>query len=149
MTVARIGDSIRIEREYPYPVDAVWAALTDPAQLAEWLMPNDFRAEPGHQFTFRTKPRPGFDGVVHCEVLEIDEPHLMRYSWRAGPMRRPSTVSWELSGTPAGCRLRLRHDNLAQNAYSWFVGRTLRLGWARLLRRGLPATISRHLAEAS
>lgn len=147
MTVVRVGDSIRIEREYPYPVGAVWAALAEPAQLAEWLMPNDFRAEPGHRFTFRTRPRPGFDGVVHCEVLDVDQPHRLRYSWRAGPMREPSVVTWELSATPAGCRLRLRHENLAQNPYAWFVGRTLRLGWGRLTRRALPATVRTHLVE--
>ena len=139
----RLGDSIRIQRSYPYPVEAVWSALTDPAQLADWLMPNDFRAEPGHRFTFRTKPRPGFDGVVHCEVLEIAAPRRLRYSWRGGPMREPSTVTWDLSATPTGCRLLLEHTNLAQNPYSWFVGRTLRLGWGGLLRRKLPAVAAR------
>ncbi|HVQ96965.1 MAG TPA: SRPBCC domain-containing protein [Mycobacteriales bacterium] len=149
MTVRRFGDSIRIQRDYPYPVSAVWAALTDPEQLAEWLMPNDFRAGVGHRFAFRTRPRPGFDGVVHCEVLTVEAPSLLRYSWRGGPMTEPSIVSWELSATPTGCRVLLRHENLAQNAYSWFVGRTLRLGWADLLRRKLPATVGRRSRAAS
>jgi uncharacterized protein YndB with AHSA1/START domain len=149
MSVHRRGDTIRIQREYPYPVEAVWSALVDPAQLAEWLMPNDFRPAVGHRFTFRTKPRPGFDGVVHCEVLALDAPDLLRYSWRGGPMTEPSVVTWELSATAAGCRVVLRHENLAQNLYSWFVGRTLRLGWADLLRRKLPATVARRAAPAS
>ena len=144
----RFGDSIRIQREYPYPVAAVWSALVDPEQLADWLMPNDFRPEVGRPFTFRTKPRPGFDGVVHCEVVAVDEPTLLRYSWRGGPMKEASTVSWELAPTAAGCRLVLRHENLAQNPYSWFVGRTLRLGWSGLLRRKLPAAVAARSGRA-
>jgi uncharacterized protein YndB with AHSA1/START domain len=54
---------------YPHPVERVWAALTSSDALAVWLMPNDFKPVVGHRFTFRTKPAPGFDGIVHCEVL--------------------------------------------------------------------------------
>ena len=59
---------------YPHPVDRVWEALTSSEALAAWLMPNDFKPAVGHRFTFRTKPAPGFDGVVRCEVLELDPP---------------------------------------------------------------------------
>ena len=59
---------------YPHPVDRVWAALTSSEALAAWLMPNDFEPVVGHRFTFRTKPAAGFDGMVRCEVLELDPP---------------------------------------------------------------------------
>ena len=59
-------------------------ALTDRAALAAWLMPNDFLPEVGHRFAFRTKPAPGFDGTVHCEVLTVDPPRELAYSWVGG-----------------------------------------------------------------
>ncbi len=34
--------TLRKEVFYPHPRDKVWAALTTPEALAEWLMPNDF-----------------------------------------------------------------------------------------------------------
>ena len=52
----------------------MWRAITDPESIAAWLMRNDFAPVVGHRFRFHTEPRPGFDGVVHCEVLEVDEP---------------------------------------------------------------------------
>ena len=44
---------------YPHPPDRVWTALTSSEALAAWLMPNDFEARAGHQFTFRTRPGAG------------------------------------------------------------------------------------------
>ncbi|UJR84422.1 SRPBCC family protein [Sandaracinus amylolyticus] len=85
---------IHIERTYPHPPEIVWRALTDPALIAEWLMPNDFRAELGHRFTMRTDPAPGFDGIVKCEVLELDAPRRMRWSWKGGPI--DTVVTFEL-----------------------------------------------------
>ncbi len=60
----------------PHPPAKVWRSLTVPDLPASWLMPNDFRAEVGHRFTFRTDPVPaqGFDGIVHCEVLALEPP---------------------------------------------------------------------------
>src|SRR5262249_37620569 len=63
--------AIRLDEFLAHPPARVWRALTDPDLLARWLMPNDFRPAAGHRFTFRTDPRPGFDGIVHCEVLTL------------------------------------------------------------------------------
>jgi hypothetical protein len=35
----------------------------------------------GTKFRFIAEPKPGWSGVVDCEVLEVDEPSLLRYSW--------------------------------------------------------------------
>ena len=66
-----MAKSIKVDREYDAPVEAVWAALTDKAALSEWLMPCNFEPILGFEFEFRTKPSPGFDGIVSCKVLEI------------------------------------------------------------------------------
>ncbi len=102
--------AIEVDQFLGRPPDQVWQALTDPDLLARWLMPNDFRPAVGHQFTFRTEPVPeyGFDGIVHCQVLDLDPPRLLRFSWRGGPL--DTVVSWRLVPEGAGTRLLITHD---------------------------------------
>lgn len=78
--------AIRTEMFCRHPPDRVWRALTDPKALGTWLMPNDFVPELGHRFTFRTRPIPPyFDGIVHCEVIELDPPKSLAYTWGGMP----------------------------------------------------------------
>lgn len=77
--------SISQEYDLPHPPAKVWRALTEPELLAAWLMANDMRPTVGHSFTFKQQPMPWWDGIVHCEVLEIDLHKRLRYSWRSGP----------------------------------------------------------------
>lgn len=74
--------NIRIQRLLPHPVARVWRALTDASVLSSWLMPNDFVPLVGHQFTFSMKAQRGWDGLTHCEVIELDPPALVAYSYR-------------------------------------------------------------------
>jgi uncharacterized protein YndB with AHSA1/START domain len=83
---------LKLERTYPRSPERVWRALTDPGALATWLMENDFRPTLGHAFTFRAKPQPGWDGVTHCEVTEIDPPRRLAYAWRGGAKGKPATL---------------------------------------------------------
>jgi uncharacterized protein YndB with AHSA1/START domain len=92
---------ILVTAKYRHPRERVWAALTDPAALAEWLMPNDFAPVVGREFTFRTKPAPGFDGVVHCRVLEMEPPERMVWSWNGGPIETTVTFTLEELGDGA------------------------------------------------
>jgi uncharacterized protein YndB with AHSA1/START domain len=102
-------DAITVDQFLAHPPATVWRALTDTDLLARWLMPNDFAAIVGHRFTFRTEPQPahGFDGLVHCEVLELDPERRMRWSWRGG--RLDTTVTWTLVVEGRGTRLFLEH----------------------------------------
>jgi uncharacterized protein YndB with AHSA1/START domain len=102
--------AIHVDQFLAAPPARVWRALTDPAVLARWLMPNDFEPVVGHRFTFRTEPRPadGFDGVVHCEVLAIEPERLLRIAWRGN--RLDTTVTWQLVPEGRGTRLLLTHD---------------------------------------
>jgi uncharacterized protein YndB with AHSA1/START domain len=102
--------AIEVDQFLAQPPEQVWHALTEPDLLARWLMPNDFRPAVGHQFTFRTEPVPqhGFDGIVHCQVLDLDPPRLLRFSWRGGQL--DTVVSWWLVPEGAGTRLLIRHD---------------------------------------
>ena len=91
---------IDITVSYPHPPGRVWAALTSSEALAAWLMPNDFEPVVGRRFTFRTRPAPGFDGIVRCEVLELDPPRRMVWSWAGGNI--DTTVIFTLEATAGG-----------------------------------------------
>ena len=75
---------LRLERLYPHAPDKVWRAITDAEKLSAWLMRNDSQPALGHRFTFRAKPQPGWDGVTHCEVIELDPPRRLAFTWRGG-----------------------------------------------------------------
>lgn len=129
------------EVTYPHTPERVWRALTDPKALAAWLMPNDFAPVLGHRFTFRAPPQPWFDGVVRCEVLVVEPPRQLSYSWQGGPMRSPTIVTWTLEPVPEGTRVRLLHAGFAGVG-----GRIVRLilgnGWRGLLARDLPGMLN-------
>lgn len=104
-------------------------------------MPNDIRPVLGHRFTFRTDPAPGFDGVVHSEVLELVPEERLVISWKGGPL--DTTVSFTLADAPGGTALTLRHAGFAglSNALPRLV---LGFGWKRLLGRKLLSHLGAH-----
>jgi uncharacterized protein YndB with AHSA1/START domain len=127
---------LTVERLYRHPIDRVWAALTSTEALAVWLMPNDFQPVPGHEFTLRAEPAPGFDGVVHCRVLELAPPTRMVWSWRGGPI--DTTVTFTL--TPAGADTRFQMRQLGFTGLGGVFARlVLGGGKRRVYGRALPA----------
>lgn len=132
--------TLRFEGLYPYSVEQVWTALTDSEAIADWLMPNDFRPEVGHLFTFRTKPGPGFDGIVHCEVLEVEPPRRLAYSWKGGGIE--TLVRYTLEGEGTNTRLVMEHAGFS-GVRGFFVSRILGSGWKRIIAERLPAVASK------
>ena len=72
---------IRIVREYPYPVEQVWNALTDPELIPRWTStgrggrPEGFVPVVGNRFRLIAKPTVGWRGIVDCEVLDGTAAH--------------------------------------------------------------------------
>lgn len=133
--------AIRIEAVYPHPPRRVWTALTDSRAMAEWLMRNDFEPKLGHRFQFRTKPAPGFDGVVHCEVTELDPPHRLAYTWKGGSI--DTIVTWTLERVADGTRVKFE-----QSGFRGVRGTLLRKfvlgpGWRKMLDQKLPKALTR------
>ncbi|WP_422735824.1 SRPBCC family protein [Micromonospora sp. WMMD729] len=128
--------TIRVDQFLPHPPAKVWRVLTDPDLIARWLMPTDFVPAVGHRFTFRTGPRPGFDGIVHCEVLDLDPQRLLRWSWRGGSL--DTVVTWTLAAEGRGTRLFLEHsgfdpdDPLQQRTHALLDGGWRSHVWHRL-----------------
>jgi uncharacterized protein YndB with AHSA1/START domain len=92
--------------ELPHPPEKVWRALTDPALLPEWLFPVvGFALEPGAAFTLQAPPRPGWDGSVHCRILEAEAARKLSYTWAVGDMEIDTVVTFTLTPTASGTRL--------------------------------------------
>jgi uncharacterized protein YndB with AHSA1/START domain len=142
------ADAIVHEVVYAHPAPAVWQALTDADALGEWLMPNDFEPRVGHRFTFKTDPQPDWSGVVECEVVELDEPRRLAYTWRGGPGLPTTLVTFTLEPVAGGTRLRLEHTGFAAGGPpAASVRDLLDSGWgANLLRGTLPALLDRWAA---
>lgn len=140
---------IRLSADYPFSPEQVWAALTDPAELREWLMDNDFKPIEGHEFTFTMKPKPGFDGVVRCRVLRVDPPKTLSYTWAGGWVKQPTTITWTLTATADGTHVEFEHSGLEQGVLGHVMKLMLRGGWGRMLRTSLRATIARRAGKKS
>ncbi len=131
---------IRKKAWYPHPPHKVWVALTDRRALAEWLMPNDFEPTVGREFRFQVDPMPGCGNLNLCQVLEVDPPRRLVWSWLpvdekrpAPPGTKPSTVTWTLTPENGGTRLQLIHEGL--EVYPWWQRFMLRFGWGTMVKR--------------
>lgn len=116
-------ESVVLECDLAEPPAKVWKALTEPALLAAWLMPNDIRPQIGARFAFAADADAG-GGVIECEVLAAEPPSLLRYSWRGDDADRDSrdraldsVVTFVLTETAdGGTHLRLVHDGFPAGA---------------------------------
>jgi uncharacterized protein YndB with AHSA1/START domain len=139
------AQTIEFEYQLPQPPTKVWRALTESELIARWLMPNDFRAEVGHRFQFRAPPMPHWDGIVRCEVLEVDAPRRLRISWVGGSKEAGSyldtTVTWTLTPTESGGTvLRLEHAGFLPT--NKFALEGMSKGWGGHIRQRLEALLA-------
>ena len=90
------------------PVERVWRAMTAEGMVEQWLGCIGYRAELGHVFHMQPDParRAAGDvtGATHCELLRLDAPHELAFSWYY-PETPRTEVSIRLS--PAGGRTRV------------------------------------------
>ena len=145
---------IRIVRDYPYPVSTVWRALTDPALVPLWTStgqggrPEGFKPEVGTRFRFIGKPFPGWDGIVRCEVLAVDEPVLLRYDWRNKETDQPTVVTNILQEIPGGTPLAVASTRLTREHTGFhgiegaFMSRLLGRVRRKMLSQGLPPVLA-------
>ncbi|NOU97486.1 SRPBCC domain-containing protein [Paenibacillus sp. LMG 31456] len=91
---------LSLDFQFKSSIKQVWNALTDSDKLAKWVMDNDFKPIVGHRFQFRREPVAGWDGIIHCEVLEVVEPHRLSYTWDSGGEN--TTIIWTLQENEDG-----------------------------------------------
>lgn len=93
--------TLTLDFQYKTSIGKLWSALTDSSKLAKWVadihtgqaMENDFKPVVGHRFQFRAQPTEWWNGIIEGEVLVVDEPNRLSYTWASGEKH---TVTWTL-----------------------------------------------------
>lgn len=101
------GGLIRFERHLPYTIDDVWAAVTDPARLADWWLPFDADIS----VDLRVGGAIVFVGLgdesitLNHTITHLEAPTLLQHTHGDDG----SYLRWELTSVDTGCVLRLSH----------------------------------------
>jgi uncharacterized protein YndB with AHSA1/START domain len=137
---------IRIMRDYPHPPAKVWRAITDPALIPLWTATGaggrteGFATMVGTRFQFIARPKPGWSGVVDCEVLEVNEPALLRYSWTGDEDGDVTKVTYRLEPNAGGTRFTYEHTGFT-GVGGVFMAALLGRVRRKMLSVGLPAVL--------
>ena len=137
---------IRIVRDYPHPQAKVWRAVTDPELISLWTAtgegarPVGFSTELGTRFQFVAKPRPGWRGIVDCEVLEAREPSLLRFSWIGDENGAATYVTYLIEPHAGGSRFTFEHTGFT-GAGGFFLAKFLGSVPQEDATVGLPAVL--------
>src|SRR5437870_3144073 len=105
--------NLSFRRYLRHSPERVWKALTDRAILSRWYLDNDFSPVVGHRFTFHPAPESGFHGTLRGEVILVEEPYQLVYTFQGDPLKRPTTVTWTLTPDGAGTLLTLQHTGFS------------------------------------
>jgi uncharacterized protein YndB with AHSA1/START domain len=113
-----MAQEIVVDEVFPHTPELIWKTLTSGELMSRWLMtPTGFEAVEGKRFTYQTTAAGAWDGVIHCEVLEVVPNQRLAYAWRGGDegnvgygSRLDTVVTFTLSRVGDGTRLRLVHS---------------------------------------
>jgi uncharacterized protein YndB with AHSA1/START domain len=122
------GYQLRFERQLRHPVEKVWEALTDPAQVAQWLAPGEFDLTLGGRIHLVFTDG---DGVISGRVTALAPPRLLEFTW-ADQDNDFGIVRWELAADAGGTRLVLTHT-VPETARD--SGLSMLAGWHSLLEK--------------
>jgi uncharacterized protein YndB with AHSA1/START domain len=137
---------IEIVRDYPHPLARVWRAVTDPELVARWTVTGQggrlvgFAPTVGTRFQLVAKPVPGWRGIVDCEVLEVEEPRILRYTWQGGEHEKPTIVTYRIDPRPGGSRFTFEHTGFTGMG-GFFMAKLLGGVRKKMLTVGLPAVL--------
>jgi uncharacterized protein YndB with AHSA1/START domain len=109
-----------VDEVFPHGAETIWKTLTTGVLVGRWLRmtPMGFQPVVGNRFTYQTMAAGSWDGVIHCEVLEIVAHERLVYSWKGGHpcndglygSKLDTIVSLTLEKAPGGTRLRVVHS---------------------------------------
>jgi uncharacterized protein YndB with AHSA1/START domain len=133
---------IVVEEVFPHAPETIWKVLTSGELIRRWLhMPaTGFEPVKGTHFTLRTTPAGAWDGIIHCEVLEVMANERLTYAWKGGHegnvgygSRLETVVTFTLSRVENGTRLRLVHSGfvLPKNDTAFT---NMGEGWKKIVR---------------
>lgn len=106
-SLSREEDGYRVvfNRQYNHPIEKVWAAITDPAQMRFWFTDVEMDFRPGGKMTIHF--RDGKNEPSHGEIVTIEPPRLFVWTWEG------ELGVWELEPLgPTSTRLRLTYGKM-------------------------------------
>jgi uncharacterized protein YndB with AHSA1/START domain len=116
-------DKIISEIEIAAPMERVFKAISDAEDIrrrSPHLSVYEMEARVGGKWRLEMhvpKPHHGVTTIRHGgEILEVDPPRLLVYTWTANFHDNPkgqSIVRWELTPTKSGTHVKLTHSGLA------------------------------------
>ncbi|MGI6855440.1 SRPBCC family protein [Mesorhizobium sp. 1B3] len=118
--------AIRIERDIKASPATVWACLTRPDLIAQWFFAVDFQPRAGHRFCIRGDEALGWRGWTDVEVIEIQAPRRMVWSFDCTEQAPPGRVVFTLEERAGFVRFVLTHEGRVPMA----TRRLLDTGWA-------------------
>ena len=132
VTVTDDALQVVFHRHYARPIEKVWAAVTTPERLADWLADAEIEMKPGGKIRLNWN-----NGARSMEgrVLVCEPPTAFAWSWELDG--RETVVRFDLKPDGDGCWLTLTHSGLSPKAGS---GAGVRAGWHAHLE-GLPDAI--------
>ena len=120
------GYELRFDRVFKAPIGDVWALLTEPDRLEEWLGVAGVELRAGGRFQLFEVGGQGIAGVI----LALEPPHVLEYTWNSAEWTG-GTVRYELSEVEGGTQLVFAHTHPFK---SWEQLRYQSLaGWHTLL----------------
>ena len=125
--------SVVIEREFAFPAERLWRALTQPHLIEEWLMKNDFKPTVGHRFNLRGE----WGGVLDCKVLAVEPHKTLSYTWNHAnedpAFHIESVVTFTLTPTGAGTHLRVEQAGFRPSQKQAYGG--AHAGWKQFFAK--------------
>ena len=102
--------TFRYRRLLNHPIDRVWRAITDPAELSEWLGAKaelDLRVGGVYALVHRA-PDGSSEQRVEDKIVRLEPPRLFEHTFWL-ELNPSALVTWELTPTETGTRLDLTH----------------------------------------
>lgn len=116
-------DAIVSKIDITAPIERVFTSISDAAEIrrrSPELSVYEMDTRVGGKWRLEMRvPQPyhGFNVIHHGgEILELDPPRLLVYTWTANFHKDPdmrSVVRWELAPTKSGTHVKLTHSGLA------------------------------------
>ncbi len=115
---------LTFERRLPYPIEAVWSAITDPAHRNRWMGETTIDAREGGviETVPDGPPAPPEHKRMTGRIRVWDPPHVFEHEWHQRIIE-DSVVRYELSADGQGTLLRFSHRGLGvRNARGFLPG---------------------------
>ena len=134
-----------IERIYNAPVERVWQAITDKAQMKQWYFDiAQFEPRVGFEFSFTGGTED--QTYLHlCKITEVIPYKKLSYTWRYDGYEGNSLVTFELFDEGGKTRLKLTHEGLETfpTTDPNFAKESFAQGWTYIIGTSLPSFVEK------